>query len=181
RLAISTFHSLCVWMLRREAAHAGLSPRFTICDDSDQLALIRDCLRNMNLPPKQVSPEQVRDWIGTAKIMMLDPEGARRELSGDFSPVFAEVYERYQQRLLAGDAVDFDDLILYMVRIFREHPDVLERYRQRWRYLLVDEYQDTNRVQFELVHLLAGEHGNICAVGDEDQSIYSWRGAEIEN
>ncbi len=181
RLSISTFHSLCVGILRREAQHLGLSPRFTILDDSDQLALVKDCLRNMNLPAKSVRPESIQHWITAAKILMLGPEEARRELSSEIGPIASAVYEQYQQRMLVGDAVDFDDLILHVVRIFTEHPEVLEHYQQRWRYLLVDEYQDTNRVQFELVRLLASGHGNICAVGDEDQSIYSWRGAEIEN
>ena len=181
RLAVATFHSLCVGILRREAAHAGLSTRFTICDDSDQLALIKDCLRNLSVPTKSVRPEQIRSWIGAAKIQMLEPDEARRQLGGEMGAVAAEVYKQYQQRLVTGDAVDFDDLILHVVRIFRDHPDVLEHYQNRWRYLLVDEYQDTNRVQFEFIRLLAASHGNLCVVGDEDQSIYSWRGAEIEN
>ena len=181
RLAISTFHSLCVGILRREAQHVGLDTRFTICDDTDQMGLIKDCLKNIGIPPSQIKPEQVQSWITTAKIMMLDPEQATRELSADFGPVCGQVYQIYQDRLLANNAVDFDDLILHVVRIFQIHPDVLERYQDRWRYVLVDEYQDTNRVQFEFIRLLAAKHGNICVVGDEDQSIYSWRGAEIEN
>ncbi|MCL5271617.1 MAG: UvrD-helicase domain-containing protein, partial [bacterium] len=181
RLSISTFHSLCVGILRREAALAGLTSRFTICDDTDQLALIKDCLRSLDITASAVRPEQVRGWITTAKILMLGPDEARRQLSADFGPACAQVYARYQERLLANNAVDFDDLILHVVRIFQGHPDVLARYQERWRYILVDEYQDTNRVQFEFVRLLAERYGNICAVGDEDQSIYSWRGAEIEN
>jgi DNA helicase-2/ATP-dependent DNA helicase PcrA len=185
RLTIATFHSICVGILRREAAHVGLGPRFTICDDTDQMALIKDCLRNLGEATHGrsggVRPEEVRSWIGAAKVLMLDPEQARKQMPQDQSPLCAQVYEQYQNRLLANDAVDFDDLILHVVRIFQDHPDVLAHYQDRWRYLLVDEYQDTNRVQFELIRLLAGKHGNICVVGDEDQSIYSWRGAEIEN
>ncbi|MEN6626515.1 MAG: UvrD-helicase domain-containing protein [Candidatus Sumerlaeia bacterium] len=181
RLSISTFHSLCVGILRREAQHAGLSPRFTICDDTDQLALIKDCLRARGFAPKSVSPEQIRNYIATAKIQMLEPAEAARDLQCEVGPVAADIYDQYQKRLLAGDAVDFDDLILHVVRIFQRVPEVLEHYQHRWRYVLVDEYQDTNRVQFEFVKLLAAAHGNLCVVGDEDQSIYSWRGAEIEN
>ncbi|MCE5230857.1 UvrD-helicase domain-containing protein [bacterium] len=181
RLSISTFHSLCVGILRREAQHAGLSPRFTICDDADQLALIKDCLRGMSVPSGSIKPEQIRNYIAAAKILMLDPDEARRELRWEVGPIAADVYDMYQKRLMAGDGVDFDDLILHVVRIFQREPEVLAHYQHRWRYVLVDEYQDTNRVQFEFVKLLAAAHGNLCVVGDEDQSIYSWRGAEIEN
>lgn len=181
RLAISTFHSLCVSILRREAEQVGLNARFTICDETDQLALIKDCLRSLGVEGKNVKPEQVRNWINTAKIMMLGPREATLQLGAELSPLFGKVYTLYQERLLAGDAVDFDDLLLHVVGIFKEHPEVLKRYQERWRFLLVDEYQDTNAVQFELVRLLAAGHGNICVVGDEDQSIYSWRGAQIEN
>ncbi len=181
RLAISTFHSLCVGMLRREAHHLGLSSRFSICDDGDQMALIKDCLRQLDVPAAALRPEQVRNWIATAKIQMLDPDQAKRELPNDYGPACAKAYQMYQERLLTNDAVDFDDLILHVVKIFHAHPEVLEHYQDRWRYVLVDEYQDTNKVQFEFVRLLAAKHGNICVVGDEDQSIYSWRGAEVEN
>ena len=181
RLHVSTFHSLCVGILRSEAPAVGLSANFSICDATDQLALIKDCLRVLNAPTSKLSAEQIRAFITAAKIRMLDPEAARRDLGGEFGPVMAAVYAQYQERLRSSDAVDFDDLILHVVRIFQQHPEALERYRERWPYILVDEYQDTNAVQFELVRLLAGERGNICVVGDEDQSIYSWRGADIEN
>ena len=181
RLSISTFHSLCVGLLRREAQHIGLDSRFTICDDTDQKALIKDCLRNLEIPAAQVKPEQMQSWIATAKILMMEPEEAGREMAAEYGSVAGKVYKLYQERLLANNAVDFDDLILHVVRIFQRNPEVLEKYQDRWRYLLVDEYQDTNRVQFEFIRLLASKYGNICAVGDEDQSIYSWRGAEIEN
>ena len=181
RLTIATFHAICVSILRREATHVGLTPRFTICDDTDQIALIKDCLRNLSDSATTLKPEEVRAWIGAAKTLMLAPDEARREMPNEHGPLAARVYEQYQQRLLANDAVDFDDLLLHVVRLFQNNPDVLAHYQERWRYLLVDEYQDTNRVQFELIRLLAGRHGNLCVVGDEDQSIYSWRCAEIEN
>ncbi len=185
RLSISTFHSQCVSILRAEASHAGLTNRFTICDDSDQMALIKDCMRKLNITMQSINPEVIRSWIQTAKIRMLEPDEATRTLQHDFSPACGTVYRMYQERLQAHDAVDFDDLILRVVQIFSQNTDVLRRYHQRWHYLLVDEYQDTNRVQFELIRLLALGNtdakgpGNVCVVGDEDQSIYSWRGAEI--
>jgi DNA helicase-2/ATP-dependent DNA helicase PcrA len=184
-LSVSTFHSQCVSILRREALHAGLTSRFTICDDSDQIALIKDCMRKLEVSKQSINPEEIRRWIQAAKIRMLEPDEAISILQHDFSPACGAVYRMYQERLQAHDAVDFDDLILKVVRIFSRNGDVLKRYHERWRYLLVDEYQDTNRVQFELIRLLASGTeevrgpGNICVVGDEDQSIYSWRGAEI--
>lgn len=181
RLAISTFHSLCVGILRREAQHIGLDSRFTICDDTDQMALIKDCLKSLEVPAGHIKPEQMQSWIATAKVLMMDPETAGREMGAEYGSIAGKVYQLYQDRLLANNAVDFDDLILHVVRIFQNHPEVLEKYQDRWRYLLVDEYQDTNRVQFEFIRLLASKFGNLCVVGDEDQSIYSWRGAEIEN
>ncbi len=181
RLSISTFHSLCVGILRREAHHIGLTNRFTICDDTDQIALIKDCLTNLEVPANAVRPEEVRNYITSAKIMMLGPKEAQRDLNQEYGPLLSRVYARYQERLMANDAVDFDDLLLHVVHVFQNQPDVIKHYRSRWSYVLVDEYQDTNRVQFELVRLLAADHRNICVVGDEDQSIYSWRGAEIEN
>ena len=180
RLTISTFHSICVGILRRESTCVGLSPRFSICDDTDQKAVVKDSLARVGGGVATVRPEQALGWISQAKIRMLDPAGAQRELP-DETGQMGQVYHLYQERLRTNDAVDFDDLIGLVVRIFQESPDVLGRYQERWRYIMVDEYQDTNRVQFELVHLLGSGHGNVCVVGDEDQSIYSWRGAEIEN
>lgn len=180
RLSIATFHSLCVSLLRREGHHLGLTSRFSICDDTDQIALIKDCQKSLTVTAA-IKPELVRNWITSAKILMLGPEEAMRELGGEMGPLCGHIYARYQERLLANDAVDFDDLLLMTVRLFKEYPEVLERYQERWRYIMVDEYQDTNRVQFEFVRLLAAKYKNICVVGDEDQSIYSWRGAEIEN
>lgn len=182
RLAIATFHSLCVGILRQEAEHIGLSQRFSICDGSDQKALVKDCLRSLESQlGGKIKPEEALSYIAAAKNQMLDPPGAAREMNAEFGHVFARVYALYQERLIANDAVDFDDLILHVVKIFTEHPEVLAHYQDRWRHVLVDEYQDTNLMQFELVRMLASRDGHICAVGDEDQSIYSWRGAKIEN
>lgn len=181
RLSIGTFHSLCVSILRREAAAVGLSPRFTILDESDQLALLKDCMRALESSLGGAQPREALARIGEAKTEMLAPADVRRDRLAAWGEPMVEVFERYEAALQANNAVDFDDLLLKTVRLFETEPSVLSQYRDRWRYVLVDEYQDINRVQFELIRLLAGDEGNLCVVGDEDQSIYSWRGAAIEN
>lgn len=181
RLSVATFHSICVTILRREAPKAGLSTQFTIADESDQAALIKDCIRSLDLTTNTIEPGGVLNWISTAKSLMYTPEQARTALAADWGEVYARLYEMYDARLLQNNAVDFDDLLLKVVRLFQSQPDVLKLYQDRWRYFLVDEYQDINQVQFQLVKLLAARDKNLCVVGDEDQSIYSWRGAEIEN
>lgn len=181
RLSIGTFHSICVSILRQESARVGLNPRFTIADESDQKALIKDCLRILEIEKNVVQPDDVRDWISSAKTLMYTPEEAQRELQADWGEAFARVYALYEERLQKNNAVDFEDLLLKVVRLFQSQPDVLSLYQDRWKYYLVDEYQDINQVQFELIRLLAGRDRNLCVVGDEDQSIYSWRGADIDN
>jgi len=203
RLTVSTFHSICVSILRREAHHAGLTNRFTIADDTDQMALIKSCLKEMDIPVSRIKPEDVRNWIAKAKLLMADPDTVRdaifsaipqerehalysqlevrQELAKDLSAELVDLYLKYEMRLAQSNAVDFDDLILKVVRVFQQKPEVLADYHERWQYFLVDEYQDTNRAQCELVRLLASRSRNLCVVGDEDQCIYSWRGAEIEN
>ncbi|MBI1784954.1 UvrD-helicase domain-containing protein, partial [Candidatus Sumerlaeota bacterium] len=203
RLTVATFHSICVSILRREASAAGLGPRFTIADDTDQLALIKDCLRDLDIPNSRIKPEEIRNWIAKAKLhaasaaevraavcrtgapenaaALYAPEELREALAAELIEDRMNVFSAYESRLAQSNAVDFDDLLIKVVRLFRERVDILRLYQDRWHYLLVDEYQDTNRVQCELVRLLAGERRNLCVVGDEDQSIYSWRGAEIEN
>lgn len=181
RISIATFHSICVGILRREAGRVGLSPQFTIADDSDQIALVKDCIRTFDPNTNSIEPADVLAWISTAKTLMLTPAEARKTLEADWGDAYARLYEMYEERLLQNNAVDFDDLLLKVVRLFQSDADALAQYQERWRYLLVDEYQDINHVQFEFIKLLAAKHKNLCVVGDEDQSIYSWRGAEIEN
>jgi ATP-dependent DNA helicase UvrD/PcrA len=176
---ISTFHSLCVRLLRREAAAAGLSPDFVIYDEDDQLAVVREALKALDLSEKLHPPRRLLSRISARKNAGRDLE----DLDGDSvgAQVLARVAERYQAALRQAQAVDFDDLLLRAVDLLGSHESVREAYRRRFRYVLVDEYQDTNRAQYELIRHLVGPQGNVTVVGDEDQSIYSWRGADIQN
>ena len=176
---ISTFHSFCVRLLRREAEAAGLDPRFQIYDEADQMAAVREAMRALDLSEKLHPPRRLLSRISARKS---SGRGAREE-EDDFGAegLAAQVQERYRQVLDAANALDFDDLLLRAVALLEGRGDVRQKWSERFRYVLVDEYQDTNRTQYELVRLLAGERGNLTVVGDEDQSIYSWRGAEISN
>ena len=177
---ISTFHSLCVRILRREAAAAGLPRDFVIYDDEDQLQAVREALRALDLPEKVHPPRRILARISAAKNAGRDPE-QENDSESVAAATLARVAERYRQTLEAAHALDFDDLLLRTVALLESNEAVRESYRQRFQYVLVDEYQDTNRAQYELVRHLSGPHGNITVVGDEDQSIYSWRGADIRN
>jgi DNA helicase-2/ATP-dependent DNA helicase PcrA len=178
-LWISTFHAACVRILRRDGERLGYSRDFTIYDDQDQLRLLKDCLGELDISEKTLKPRAAAVAIDQAKNRGLLPEQVEPDDYPDEH--MGRVYERYQGHLRRANALDFGDLLLQTVRLFREHDDVLTRYQQRFEHLLVDEFQDTNNVQYELVRMLAGGHGNLCAVGDDDQSIYAWRGAEIGN
>ncbi|MEL7601769.1 MAG: DNA helicase PcrA [Bacillota bacterium] len=178
-LWVSTFHSCCTRILRREAEHIGYDKSFVIYDDSDQLSLYADIIKRMNLDDSKFPKRLLREQISQAKNHTDDVEGYLR---GDaFSEIYLEVYRLYQKRLKQNNALDFDDLLLKVLELFTQHPDVLEQYRDRFKYILVDEYQDTNMAQYKLVRLLSEKHRNICVVGDDDQSIYGWRGADIRN
>ena len=176
---MSTFHSFCVRVLRRDAAAAGLSPDFVIYDDDDQVAAVRDALRALDLSEKLHPPRRILSRISARK----NSGRGEAEADGDSfaASVFERVAERYRQTLESAGAVDFDDLLLRTVRLFEENAFVRDAYRRRFPYVLVDEYQDTNRAQYELVRHLVGSEGSLTVVGDEDQSIYSWRGADINN
>ena len=176
RSVLSTFHSFCVRLLRREAAAAGLSPRFLIYDEDDQLAAVREVMRSLDLSEKLHPPRRLLGRISARK-----NSASGEESEGPGASLAARVEERYRQVLDAAGALDFDDLLLRAVRLLDESRAVREAWRARFPFLLVDEYQDTNRVQYELVRLLGGPGGNVTVVGDEDQSIYSWRGADISN
>jgi DNA helicase II / ATP-dependent DNA helicase PcrA len=173
---VSTFHSLCAWLLRREAKTAGLDPAFVIFDEGDQLSAVRQVLRKLGVAETKLSPRAALSRISERK-MSSESEGEDSWLPVSGGALCAA----YDEQLKSARALDFDDLLLVSVRLLAENGDTLARYRSRFRYILVDEYQDTNRVQFELVRLLAGSEGNLTVVGDEDQSIYSWRGADIRN
>jgi DNA helicase-2/ATP-dependent DNA helicase PcrA len=178
-VSLGTFHALCARMLRREAERLPFSREFVIFDDADQLSLIRQSLKEMNLDPKQVSPGQVLALISRAKNELIEPEDFAA--SSYIGEVAKRTYQRYQQLLLQNNALDFDDLLLCAVRLVRDHEDVRLAYRRRFPHLLVDEFQDTNTVQYQWLRLLAGDQPDLYVVGDADQSIYRWRGADVRN
>lgn len=178
---MGTFHSLCVRILRMEISYSGYAPNFQIFDQADQLTVIRECLKDLNLDPKRVDPRQLLAAISKAKDELISAQDYP-VTEGDFwEHTVARVYRKYQEKLVTNNAFDFDDLIMVTVQMFKEHPHLLAKYQERYAYILVDEYQDTNMSQYVLVHLLAQGTGNICVVGDEDQSIYAFRGADIRN
>ncbi|MDK2973472.1 MAG: ATP-dependent helicase UvrD/PcrA [Candidatus Sumerlaeota bacterium] len=179
-LAISTFHSRCAAILRREAAEAGLESNYAILDDRDQRTAISRAMEDAGVSDKVVKPGQAQSFINLAKMKMLTPQDCEEEFAGDDLP-YLPIYKAYEEILRKNNSLDFEDLIFRTVRLFQEKPAVKEKWNRKFRYLLVDEFQDTNLSQFELVKLLAGEDGNVCVVGDEDQSIYSWRGADVKN
>ncbi|MGD0736221.1 MAG: UvrD-helicase domain-containing protein [Terracidiphilus sp.] len=183
---IATFHSMCVRMLRRDIESLkvngeGLTRAFAIYDENDQQAIVKQVMRRMGLDTKQLTPRTVLGRISWAKNHMVDPQEYYLGSKDPNSERIAHIYQGYKAELRKNNALDFDDLLLEAVRLLKVSSEVRERYQRRYRYLLVDEYQDTNRPQYEIMKLLAGEAKNVCAVGDEDQSIYSWRGADIRN
>ncbi|WP_426984032.1 DNA helicase PcrA [Brevibacillus borstelensis] len=176
---ISTFHSLCVRILRKDIDRLGINRSFSILDSGDQLSVIKQCLKELNIDPKQYEPRGLLAAISGAKNELTDPI-RYSNLAGDaYSMVVAKVYELYQKKLKNNQSLDFDDLIMTTVRLFKEVPEVLEYYQKKFRYIHVDEYQDTNRAQYMLISMLADKFRNVCCVGDADQSIYKWRGADI--
>ena len=179
---VSTFHSMCVRILRRHIALLGYDTNFTIYDTDDQKTLMRDVCKLLQIDTKIYKERMLIGTISHAKNEMLTPEEFRLQAGGDFQQKkIADVYEEYEKQLRANNALDFDDLLLKTVQLFQTQRDVLEYYQERFRYIMVDEYQDTNGVQFELVRLLASRYQNLCVVGDDDQSIYKFRGADIRN
>lgn len=181
-LWISTFHSACVKILRREIAHLeGYSRSFVIYDASDQLSLLRSCYKELNMDEKKFNIRAVQGTISDAKNKLLDVNAFEAAATDFFSSAAAKVYRLYQRKLKDNNGLDFDDIIMLTVRIFREQPDVLGYYQEKFRYILVDEYQDTNHAQYLLINLLAKRRRNLCVVGDDDQSVYGWRGADVQN
>ena len=178
---ITTFHSACVRILRQHGSHLGLPSHFTIYDEDDRRALVKECLKEGELADRSFTPGAAVHRISYLKNQMIAVTEALRDARGPWEKKAALVYSRYEKRLRETGAVDFDDLLLLVVRLFTEIPDVLTYYRGLWRYVLVDEYQDTNRAQYRIIRLLTAEHRNVCVVGDSDQSIYKWRGADIRN
>ena len=179
---VSTFHSSCVRILRRFIDHLGYNTNFSIYDTDDQKTLMRQILKKMELDPKTFRDRAMLSAISSAKNELMSPEEFRINAEGDWrAKKIAEVYQKYQEELKKNNALDFDDLIFKTVDLFRTNADVLEYYQERFKYIMVDEYQDTNTAQFRLIELLAGKYKNLCVVGDDDQSIYKFRGANISN
>jgi DNA helicase-2/ATP-dependent DNA helicase PcrA len=178
---VSTFHSMCVRILRRDIERLGYTKNFTILDSADQLSVVRACMKDLNYDTKKFEPRMIQAKISGAKNELLSPE-RYADRKGDYvDRIAADVYLLYQKRLKSNNALDFDDLIMSTIDLFKAEPDVLDFYQNKFRYIHVDEYQDTNRAQYVLCRMLAEKHRNICVVGDSDQSIYRWRGADITN
>jgi len=178
---MGTFHSIFARMLRFEAERIGFQRNYTIYDTDDSLTLIRSIMNSLGIPSQQFSPQGVRSRISLAKNSTISPKAYREKIADPVAEKTALIYEEYEKRLKKSNAMDFDDLLLKPLDLFSHHKDVLERYQYRFRYILVDEYQDTNRVQYRLLRELAAQHRNICVVGDDAQSIYAFRGADIRN
>lgn len=178
----ATFHSACVRILRREIGYLGFSSDFTIYDSDDSQRMIKNIMAESDISEKQFAPRTVLSVISSAKDKMISPAEMLENAEQDYrKKVIAKLYARYQERMKMSNALDFDDILVFTVNLFEQFPDILEHYQKRYKYIMVDEYQDTNHVQFRLVQLLSQNHGNICVVGDDDQSIYKFRGANIEN
>lgn len=181
KVLLTTFHSLAVRILRRFIDRLGQERNFVIYDTGDQLSLLKECLKEMNIDPKKFSPSMFLGKISKAKNELLTPEVFQRQAADFNAEIAGQVYQLYQQKLAANNALDFDDLLMKTVQLFKASPEVLAYYQEKFRYIMVDEYQDTNQVQYQMVRLMSAESQNICVVGDEDQSIYGWRGADIRN
>ena len=179
---VSTFHSTCVRILRRHIDRLGYDTNFTIYDTDDQKTLMKDVCKRLQIDTKVYRERNLLAAISAAKNELITPEEYRLQAEGDFGrQKIASVYEEYEKQMRANNALDFDDLLLKAVQLFQTQPEVLDYYQERFRYIMIDEYQDTNTVQFQLVSLLAAKYRNLCVVGDDDQSIYKFRGANIRN
>ncbi|MDD5399331.1 MAG: UvrD-helicase domain-containing protein [Dehalococcoidia bacterium] len=176
-----TFHAICARILRRDGKSLGLDTNFVIYDEEDQQSLVKQCLLDLDLDPRQYNPQKIRNAISQAKSQQITHDGLTARARSPWDDIVCRVYERYQEQLGQSNAADFDDLLMKVVQLFEKHPAALEKYRSRYLHLLVDEFQDTNLIQYKLIRLLGGKHRNVCVVGDPDQSIYSWRFADIRN
>lgn len=178
---VSTFHSMCVRILRKDIERIGYTSNFTILDSTDQLSVVKNCMKEQNLDTKKFDPRAVLSAISSAKNELTTPESYEQKIGDYYQGIVAKVYTAYQKKLKSNNSLDFDDLIMKTIQLFREMPEVLDFYQHKFSYIHVDEYQDTNRAQYMLCRMLADKHHRICVVGDSDQSIYRWRGADISN
>ncbi len=180
-MTVGTFHAICARILRHEGIAIGIDPNYVIYDQDDSLSVIKRALDVVGLDPKQFSPSAIAHAISAAKAVMVSPKDYEGNGQEHFNDVVKKVYAIYQQLLIESSALDFDDLLYKTVQLFRQCPQVLSNYQSRYEHIMVDEFQDTNPIQYVLIKMLAAEHGNICVVGDPDQSIYSWRAADVRN
>tara|TARA_Y100001958_G_scaffold157192_1_gene151644 strand:- start:1454 stop:3625 length:2172 start_codon:yes stop_codon:yes gene_type:complete len=178
---IGTFHSICARILRKDIKHIGYTSDFTIFDVQDQISLSKIILDDMKITKDKLSPQNAKYLVSSNKNKLITPNDLLTKANNLQDKLFAEFYKKYQDSLFENNAADFDDLLLLPIKLFNENPDILKKYQNMWKYVLVDEYQDTNKPQFEFIQCLAKEHRQICVVGDDDQSIYGWRGADIRN
>jgi len=178
---MGTFHSVCARILRKDGHHFGLNQNFTIYDPTDQLDVVKQVMKQLNISTKDVNPRAIHSHISSAKNEVVLPEDFKDYAKGYFYEMVAAIYPKYQEVLKQNNAVDFDDLLLYVVLLLKDYPEMLEKYQRMFQYILIDEYQDTNRAQYLLVTMLAEKSRNLCVVGDDDQSIYAFRGATIRN
>ncbi len=178
---VSTFHSMCVRILRKDIHRLGFTSNFVILDSTDQLSVVKGCLKDLNMDPKRFDPKAVQAAISTAKNELITAEQYEAAIGDYFEGVVSQVYHLYRKKLKSNNALDFDDLIMSTIQLFQQEDEVLEFYQNKFQYIHVDEYQDTNRAQYMLCKLLAEKYKRICVVGDSDQSIYKWRGADISN
>jgi len=178
---VSTFHSMCVRILRKDISRLGFTSNFSILDSSDQLSVIKTCMKELNIDTKKFEPKAIQAAIGTAKNELITPARYDERTGDYFEGIVSKVYALYQKKLKQNNSLDFDDLIMTTIELFKEVPEVLDFYQNKFQYIHVDEYQDTNRAQYMLCQMIADKHKNICVVGDSDQSIYRWRGADITN
>ena len=180
-IQISTFHSLGVLIIKENYEKAGYKNNFTILDSDDSLTLIKKILKELNLDPKMYNPKAIRNQISGTKNQLLTSKEYEKYAMTDFEKVVFKVYQKYEDKLLVNNSLDFDDLLMLPIKIFRKYPEVLKHYQERFKYILIDEYQDTNEAQYTFVKMLSAKYRNICVVGDNDQSIYSFRGANYHN
>ena len=181
KMSIGTFHSICAGILRKHINHIGYSNSFTIYDSSDSKSLVKSVIKNMNLDPKQFDASSYQYMISSKKNALLSPKDVADSASGYIDEKLADIYTHYQKELEDNNALDFDDLLVLPIKLFNKNQELLEYYREKFKYVLVDEYQDTNKPQFQFINLVSKVHRDICVVGDDDQSIYGWRGADVRN
>ena len=180
-MQISTFHSFGLSIIKDNYELLGYKPNFTILDSDDTLTLIKKILKDMNIDPKIYNPKAIKNSISSAKNELIDSKKYAKYVGSDFEATVLDVYKQYESRLISNNALDFDDLLMKPIELFKNHPNILKEYQERFKYILIDEYQDTNEAQYLLTKMLSAKYKNICVVGDDSQAIYSWRGANYRN